>query len=91
MFIIYTISDCSYCDKAKELLKKFKLSYNEVKLTREEFLNNISTLVYQETNCIYDIKTVPQIVYKKSLIGGFNDLSIYLDNYYTDFNNSDDF
>lgn len=90
MFIIYTIDDCSFCDKAKELLKEFKLSYNEVKLTREEILH-LSTLVFHETNCLYDIKTVPQIVYKKSLIGGFNDLSIYLDNYYTDFNNSDDF
>ena len=68
---IYTGPMCSYCDKAKELLKKKGLNYNEIKLDknpekRKEMLNRTNGKM-----------TVPQIFINDIYIGGFQELNYF--------------
>lgn len=63
---VYTKTDCGYCIKAKNWLKKAGLSFREISLdndeTRHEFYSKFS------------VSSVPQIFFGKVLIGGFDDL-----------------
>jgi glutaredoxin 3 len=77
MIQIITKDSCPWCVKAKTILKTHGYSYQEIKipysLSKEEF----HTLVeeYQTS------KTVPKIFDDKELIGGYEDLIIWLDNH----------
>ena len=72
MFDIYTRPDCVWCNKAKELLFKEGIEYNDYdinqKLLREE-------LKFKAPG----IKTIPQIFKSGVRIGGYQDLVIYLE------------
>ncbi len=72
MFDIYTRPDCVWCNKAKELLFKEGIEYNDYdinqKLLREELKSKAP-----------GIKTIPQIFKSGVRIGGYQDLVTYLE------------
>ena len=66
--VIYTATMCSYCDRAKELLKSKGVNYREISImssakVREEMIRKSGGR-----------KTVPQIFIGGEHIGGFDDL-----------------
>ena len=69
---VYTKPGCTYCDQAKDLLTKCNLQYEEfvvgIHITKEELIEHLKR----------NVKTVPQIVIDKEVIGGFNHLKEYL-------------
>ena len=65
---VYSKSNCQYCDKAKNLLSKLGLSYEEKKL--EEFASTEAMLKDIGKN----VKTMPQIKIDGKLIGSYNQL-----------------
>ena len=66
---IYSTGTCPICDKAKALLSKWKISYDEVRVdTDRAGLKEMLEI----TN---HARTVPQIVVKGKWIGGFSDLT----------------
>ena len=65
---IYTTSICAYCDRAKQLLRKHNLSFEEINvssniLKREEMLKRSNGR-----------QTVPQIFINGNHVGGCDDL-----------------
>ena len=70
MYTIITKDNCGWCVKAKDLLKKNNLTFDEIsipnRLTREEF--HVLVEKYNTT------KTVPKIFKGKVLIGGYEEL-----------------
>jgi|TARA_A100001011_G_scaffold41991_2_gene39675 glutaredoxin 3 len=72
VFDIYTRPDCVWCNKAKELLFKEGIEYNDYdinqKLLREELKSKAP-----------GIKTIPQIFKSGVRIGGYQDLVTYLE------------
>jgi glutaredoxin 3 len=66
---IYSTGTCPFCDKAKALLKKWNIPYDEVRVD-----GNPSGLkeMLEATN---HARTVPQIVIDGKWIGGFDDLT----------------
>lgn len=79
-FTIYTIPNCLYCTKAKAKMREYNVTYKEVLLDKQDYLEQVNMRIKTD---IY-IKTAPQIVNKNELIGGYNELCIFLDNYYHD-------
>jgi glutaredoxin len=81
-YIIYTIDDCIYCDKAKKLIeseKKIIINCSEMlksKIERHEFISNINKKVGYDL--IQDIIYFPIIFYGDKFIGGFDDLKLYI-------------
>ena len=71
--LIYTKDNCIWCDRAKILLDSKKISYNEVDLSddseRLKFYEKIGD----------NVKTVPQVFIDDKIIGGFQDLKVFLD------------
>jgi len=71
--IIYTKSDCKYCQRAKKFMAERKIHYSEVDLNddvvRAEFYNKINEGRQEDL-----IKTVPQIFVGVKRIGGFDSL-----------------
>lgn len=68
-------SGCPWCDRAKALLRQANISYTEKvlgDLPMEQFL--------QETN---NARTVPQIIFDDTVIGGFEQLQKALASDYT--------
>jgi len=70
MFIIYSIPNCSFCEKAKELLKD--IPYIEHLSSKENYLSLLSREGFP------NFKKAPCIVENGQLIGGYNDLEKYL-------------
>jgi glutaredoxin 3 len=70
--VIYSKHYCPWCIKAKELLKRQNLNYQEYfigsDLTKDEFLDIVGS----------NVKTVPQIIIDGRRIGGYEDLVDYL-------------
>jgi len=64
--IIYSISSCPYCIKAKQLLKDNAMPYTEIIVT-----NAIKQQLIKKTG----VTTVPQIFINGKFIGGYSDLS----------------
>lgn len=67
--VIYTKGYCPYCDRAKALLDKKGIAYQEVAMdnaTPEE----LSTMIEKSEGR----RTVPQIFIREKPIGGFDDL-----------------
>ena len=65
--VIYTKNICPYCDRAKELLKKKGIIFDEIRVDLDQSQYEIMLEKSQR-------RTVPQIFYKDTLIGGFDDL-----------------
>ena len=75
--IVYSKPNCPYCVRAKTLLDSYSVSYTEkvvgVDVTREQLLEAAP-----------NARTVPQIIINGEVIGGYEQLSSYIEN--TNFN-----
>jgi glutaredoxin 3 len=65
---IYTKSNCPYCDRAKELLKRKGSTYEEIHLDDDP-------AQFNELRNKTGLMTVPQIFIDNKLVGGFSELS----------------
>ena len=66
---IYSTGTCPFCDKAKALLKKWQIPFDEVRIDQD----NVGLLEMQKvTN---HARTVPQIVVDGKAIGGLDALT----------------
>lgn len=66
---IYSTGTCPFCDKAKALLKKWRIPFDEVRIDQDEAgLREMQTV----TN---HARTVPQITIDGKAIGGLDDLT----------------
>lgn len=78
MFSIFTKENCIFCDKAKFLLQKYGIKYEEFPQTQENILKYIDM-----PNKKLQMKmTYPQIFNDTFHIGGYEDLRIYLKEFY---------
>ena len=68
MFKVYTQKNCVYCDKAKALLKKKNIRFEEILVNDNE---EAKTLLKEK-----NVYTVPQIWNGDIHIGGFSDLAL---------------
>ena len=66
--IIYTSDNCSFCHSAKAILKKKKLKFEEINISKDDKLKNE---MIKKSN---GIMTVPQIFINSKHIGGFKEL-----------------
>ena len=83
MYKIFTKPNCIYCDKAKALLKKLNIPYEEYKLstTMEGSDSEYTVTIDQMFEMIgKPVRSMPQIMVNDKLIGGFTDLREYLIN-----------
>ena len=65
---VYTWSNCPYCVRAKDLLKKKGVAFEEINLDGKD----------SELMALRDrtgLRTVPQIFIGDTMIGGFNELA----------------
>ena len=71
--IVFSKKDCQYCTKAKTLLSKLDLDYEEVKLEdfadTKDFLKEIGK----------QVRTMPQIKIDGELVGGYHQLVEFFD------------
>ena len=66
---VYSTATCPICDRAKNLLTKWGIAYNEVRVDSDkQGLQAMATI----TN---GARTVPQIVIDGKLVGGFSELT----------------
>lgn len=64
--IIYTLPTCSYCIKAKKLLLKYRIPYQEIIVTQA---------IMRQLSKRTGMTTVPQIFINGKFIGGYTELS----------------
>ncbi len=70
--ILYSKNNCSYCVKAKNLLKNLGLEYTEKKF--EDFSD--MEKLFEDIG--KSVKSMPQIKINGELVGGYNQLIEYL-------------
>jgi len=73
--VIYTKPNCPWCVKAKELMNKLHLSYDEKKLD-EDYTRDYLRLLVPENLPL----TVPQIFVDGNRVGGYEDFAEWCDN-----------
>ena len=66
--VIYSKQNCTFCTKAKNLVKKLGLEYTEKKM--EDFESTEAML----EDIGKQVRTMPQITIDDKLIGGYNQL-----------------
>jgi glutaredoxin len=74
--VIYTKENCVWCVRAKELMNKLHITYEEKKLYVDYTKDDLITLLGRETNI-----TVPQVFTSGKLIGGYDDLAQYVEDH----------
>jgi len=74
--VIYTKENCVWCIRAKELMNKLHIRYEEKKLGADYTKDDLIALLGRENNI-----TVPQILTDNKLIGGFDSLLEYVENH----------
>lgn len=74
MFVIYGKESCPYCVKAKEFLDEKKLKYEYIGLDDADKL-----AAFKAENP--KVKTVPYILKDGYAIGGYSDLTYYINSY----------
>lgn len=85
MYIIYTISNCKYCELAKDLLngiQKIIINCDEMlktPISRMNFINSINNKIGYPILNVNDKITFPIIFLKDDYIGGYTDLKSYLE------------
>ena len=72
MITIYSRPRCKWCETSKALLELKGIEYNELML-------DVDITVDQLKELVPGAKSVPQIMDDGMYIGGFRELSIYLD------------
>ena len=75
--VVYSKSECKYCDLAKDLLKNYNLTYTEISLNND----NDRIMFYEkytdeESGLL--VNSMPQIFINGILIGGYTALNEYL-------------
>ncbi len=68
--LIYTTNTCPYCTMAKKLLQKKGLSYTEIRVDLDE--DEREKMIERSGR-----RTVPQIFFDETHIGGYDDLYAY--------------
>lgn len=66
---IYSRSDCPICTRAKTMLDKWKIDFEEISVDRDDSAQR----EFEETT--KGASTVPQIIIEGELIGGFSELT----------------
>lgn len=74
--VIYTKTNCPWCVKAKELMNKLHLEYDEKVLDVDYTRDELRELVPENIPL-----TVPQIFVYNERIGGYEDFVEYCDNH----------
>jgi len=74
--VIYSKPNCSWCVKAKELMNKLNLKYDEKRLD-EDYTRDYLRLLLPENLPL----TVPQIFVNNNRIGGYEDFADWCDNH----------
>ena len=78
MIIAYILKDCYYSNCANDLLKKQKINFKKIDVPQDETIKN-------KLKKLNKMNTFPQIMYQKNntskmeKIGGYDDLSVYID------------
>ena len=65
---IYTSNNCVFCNSAKQLLRKKKLKFKEINISKD---NKLKKEMIKKSN---GMMTVPQIFINNKHIGGFKEL-----------------
>ena len=74
MIEIYGRNNCSYCKKAKELCQEYELTFTYYSIDE-------NPAYFMEFMKLFpNAKTIPQIVWDGKLIGGYNELTIEIEN-----------
>ena len=73
--VIYTKPDCPWCVKAKELMNKLNLKYDEKKLNVDYQREYLRALVPENLPL-----TVPQVFVDGNRVGGYEDFAEWCDN-----------
>lgn len=73
-FIIYSKSDCPWCEKAKKLLDSYNFPYEEKVLNIDYTKEELAKLLPENTKI-----TVPQIFRGDQYIGGYDTLLGYFE------------
>ena len=82
MFTIYTKNNCSWCVKAKEILKENNITYKEYNIDED----HTSKMVLKALR----LKTVPQIWNDDLHLGGYRQLESWIgENYDSNYINED--
>lgn len=78
MFTVYTRTEppCSYCKNVKALLERKGLSYTEIELTKD----NLAEFSEKTKGA----RTVPQVFYNETLIGGFEQTLEFVELWWND-------
>jgi glutaredoxin 3 len=67
--VVYTMDYCPYCERAKALLQRKGISFEEIRLSEED---DASWDALEKRS---GMKTMPQIFADDRLIGGYTDLA----------------
>ena len=70
---IYGKSNCPWCDKAKQLAKRYQLDYNYKNISLKKHYDEMK-------QSVPDVKSVPQIFWNKRYIGGYSEFSKEIEN-----------
>jgi glutaredoxin 3 len=71
MYDIYTRPNCIWCIRAKDLLSRKGIEFNDLDITNDDLRNDLKSKAP-------GIKTIPQIFINGKRIGGYNDLVEHL-------------
>lgn len=71
MYDIYTRPNCVWCVRAKDLLSRKSIEFNDLDITNDELRNDLKSKAP-------GIKTIPQIFMNGKRIGDYNDLVEHL-------------
>jgi len=66
---VYSTAHCSFCTRAKMMLEKWKIDYEEVRIDSD------NTAMKEFIAATNGARTVPQIIIDGQAIGGFTELT----------------
>tara|TARA_B100001057_G_scaffold131254_1_gene130391 strand:+ start:17444 stop:17707 length:264 start_codon:yes stop_codon:yes gene_type:complete len=75
--VVYSKPMCTYCDKAKHLLKTAGIEFKEMLIGRD--LDRETLLEEFEANGMPQPRSVPQIILNGKYVGGYNELVKYVE------------
>jgi len=74
IFILYGVSNCSYCLKSKQLLDDMSMIYKYHEVKQEEKTEFLDTISDKSNNQ----RTFPLVFHRDEFIGGYTELENYL-------------
>lgn len=66
---VYSTANCAFCDRAKTMLEKWDIDFDEVRIDRD------NAALKEFARVTNGARTVPQIVIDGKAIGGFTELT----------------